>query len=180
MQFLFFNRAHPELEALRPRLYRIAYAWCRDAALADDLTQDTLTKALTRANQLREERALLGWLIAILNHCWLDHLRRGREFEDIDDWSEVTDTGGDTPEDACCRGQVIDCVRAAVARLPLGQRQVLTLVDLGECSYAEVAQILQIPVGTVMSRLARARMALKEHLSGSMQTQTAPALRRVK
>ena len=180
MKFLFFNRPHPELEVLRPRLYRIAYAWCRDAALADDLTQDALTKALTHASQLREERALLGWMIAILHHCWLDHLRRDRDFEDIDDWSEITDTGSDTPEDACGRGQVVDCVRAAVTRLPLGQRQVLTLVDLGECSYAEVAQILEIPVGTVMSRLARARVTLKDHLSGSLQSPVAPALRRVK
>jgi len=71
-------------------------------------------------------------------------------------------------------------VRAAVARLPLGQRQVLTLVDLEEFGYAEVAGILDIPVGTVMSRLSRARAALRKLLNQSMNSQAAPLLRRVK
>lgn len=68
-------------------------------------------------------------------------------------------------------------VRAAVARLPVGQRQVLTLVDLEEFGYAEVGKILQIPIGTVMSRLHRARSALREDL---LRIEAAATLRRVK
>jgi RNA polymerase sigma-70 factor (ECF subfamily) len=77
---------------------------------------------------------------------------------------------------------VIACVRSAVARLPLGQRQVLTLVDLEEFGYAEVAEILSIPVGTVMSRLSRARASLKTYLLDTAMQQPAaqPLLRRVK
>ena len=73
-------------------------------------------------------------------------------------------------------------VRGAVARLALGQRQVLTLVDLEEFSYAEVAAILEIPVGTVMSRLCRARRALKEMLQELAPVQSAPIsqIRRIK
>jgi RNA polymerase sigma-70 factor (ECF subfamily) len=68
-------------------------------------------------------------------------------------------------------------VRAAVARLPVGQRQVLTLVDLEEFSYAEVGEILGIPIGTVMSRLCRGRRALRDDL---LRVESASALRRVK
>ena len=75
-------------------------------------------------------------------------------------------------------------VRDAIATLPLAQRQVITLVDLEECSYAQVAEVLGVPVGTVMSRLSRARQALKNHLSVEHQhedrSQDRPVLRRVK
>ncbi len=177
-----FGPLRPGIEAQRPLLYRIAYAWCHDAALADDLVQETLSKAWTRRAQLRDEAALKAWMVAIMNHCWLDHLRRRRDFEDVDDWQDTLESSADhTPEANCNRDQLVACVRSAVARLPVGQRQVLTLVDLEEFSYAEVAGILDIPVGTVMSRLSRARSGLKILLDAAMQQPAAkPQLRRVK
>jgi RNA polymerase sigma-70 factor, ECF subfamily len=177
---LLFGPLRPGIEAQRPVLYRIAYAWCHDASLADDLVQETLSKAWKQRAQLRDEAAMKSWLVSIMNHCWLDHLRRRRDFEDVDDLSDVLESSTDTPEQQCDREMVIACVRAAVARLPLGQRQVLTLVDLEEFGYAEVAGILNIPVGTVMSRLSRARAALKVLLNQAMSSQAAPMLRRVK
>lgn len=178
---ILFGPFRPNIEALRPALYRIAYAWCHDAALADDLVQDTLSKALTQRSQLRAEASLKSWTVAIMNHCWLDHLRRRRDFDDVEDWQDELESSADTPEASCNREQVIACVRSAVARLPLGQRQVLTLVDLEEFGYAEVADILNIPVGTVMSRLSRARANLKTFLDTAMQQPAArPLLRRVK
>jgi len=177
-----FGTLRPSIEALRPLLYRIAYSWCHDAALADDLVQETLSKAWTRRAQLREEAALKAWMVTIMNHCWLDHLRSRRDFDDIEDWQDELASSADTPEASCNRDQVIACVRSAVARLPLGQRQVLTLVDLEEFGYAEVAAILAIPVGTVMSRLSRARTSLRQTLlNTTMQQLTSkPLLRRVK
>jgi RNA polymerase sigma-70 factor (ECF subfamily) len=178
---LLFGPLRSGIEAQRPMLYRLAYAWCRDAALADDMVQETLAKAWARRSQLREEAALKGWMVSIMNHCWLDHLRRQRVFDDIEDWQDQLESEADTPEACCSRDQVIACVRAAVARLPVGQRQVLTLVDLEEFGYAEVAGILDIPVGTVMSRLSRARASLKKMLdSAAQQSGTQPLLRRVK
>ena len=177
---LLFGPLRPGIEAERPVLYRIAYAWCHDAALADDLVQETLSRAWKQRGQLREEAAMRSWLVSIMNRCWLDHLRRRRDFEDVDDLGDVLESSADTPEQQCDREKVIACVRAAVARLPLGQRQVLTLVDLEEFGYAEVAGILDIPVGTVMSRLSRARAALKSLLNQAMSSQAAPMLRRVK
>jgi RNA polymerase sigma-70 factor (ECF subfamily) len=178
---LLFGPPRPGIEALRPVLYRIAFAWCHDATLADDLVQETLSKAWARRAQLRDEAALKAWMVSIMNHCWLDHLRCRRDFDDVEDWQDELESTADTPEACCDRERVIACVRAAVARLPLGQRQVLTLVDLEEFSYAEVAGILDIPVGTVMSRLSRARAILKNLLGTAMQQPAAqPLLRRVK
>ena len=178
---LLFGPSRPGIEALRPVLYRIAFAWCHDAALADDLVQEALSKGWTRRAQLREEAALKAWMVSIMNHCWLDHLRSRRDFDDVEDWQDELESAADTPEACCDRERVIACVREAVARLPLGQRQVLTLVDLEEFSYAEVAGILNIPVGTVMSRLSRARASLKSLLGTAMQQPAAqPLLRRVK
>lgn len=166
MQHLFSLLNFParrRLEALRPRLHRLAYAWCHDAALADDLVQDALAKALVRSAQLRDEQALEGWLFSILNNCWRDHLRTRREFLDVTELDETILSEAPGPEQNYSSNQTAQRVRQAIASLPLGQRQVITLVDIEECTYAEVARILAVPVGTVMSRLSRARQALKQH-----------------
>jgi RNA polymerase sigma-70 factor (ECF subfamily) len=177
-----FGPFRPGIEALRPTLYRIAYAWCHNPALADDLVQEALSKAWKRRAQLRDEAALKAWLVSIMNRCWLDHLRRHRDFDDIDAWQDTLESTTDTPEACCSRQQIVSCVRSAVARLPLGQRQVLTLVDLEEFGYMDVADILEIPVGTVMSRLSRARASLKQMLevAAVAPAEDRPALRRIK
>jgi len=177
---LFDFPAHRRFTAMRPRLYRLAYAWCHDTHLADDLAQDALAKALTRIGQLREVQALEGWLFSILNNCWRDHLRSGREFEDIDEMDDLVFASEAGPEQQASRRQTRDRVRRAIACLPLGQRQVLTLVDIEECAYAQVAEILGIPVGTVMSRISRARQALRAHLENEEKSVTPVHLRRVK
>jgi RNA polymerase sigma-70 factor (ECF subfamily) len=148
------NDFQDRIEQMRPRLYRLAYSWCHNAALADDLVQETMIKALKNANQLRDPLMLNSWLFSIMTNCWHDHFRRHKEMEDID-----------TPEFTHAQSQIIARVRAAVEMLPLAQRQVVTLVDLEEFSYIEVASILNIPIGTVMSRLCRARSRMKEQLN---------------
>lgn len=152
------------LEGNRDRLYRIAYSWCHDAALADDLAQEALEKALKKSGPLRDPGALDTWLFSILNNCWRDHFRRSKDTVDID---EIPFTSDSTPDEEGHKHQVVTAVREAIATLPNGQSQVLTLVDLEGCSYIEVANILGVPVGTVMSRLCRARRALKERLIDS-------------
>jgi len=173
---------HGQLEQSRVRLYRVAYSWCHDAALADDLVQETLSKALKNAGQLRDPEMLSSWLFTILTNCWRDHFRQFREMEDIEDLEDFRHAHAITPEDEHAQTQIVARVRGAVATLPLGQRQVLTLVDLEEFSYVEVAAILSIPVGTVMSRLCRARRALKELLQELAPQQAAQLsrIRRVK
>lgn len=170
------------IEQSRAGLFRLAWMWCHDRALADDLTQEALIKALARADQLRDPAKLRSWLYGILANCWRDHLRALRPMEDIDAIEEHRLATDFTPEHAASQTQLAARVHAAVAQLPLGQREVLALVDLEECTYAEVAQILAIPIGTVMSRLCRARATLREALADTQSDARAvhPALRRVK
>lgn len=165
----FFTRSREAQRALqqaRARLYRVAYAWCHNAALADDLVQETLSKALKYSTQLRDPKARDAWLFTILANCFRDHFRKTREMDDIDDIEISHDT---TPETESSRAEIVNMVRAAIARLPQGQRQVVTLVDLEGFSYVEVSQVLDVPIGTVMSRLCRARNAMKDMLLPEMQ-----------
>jgi len=151
-----------ELEAKRDMLYQLAYSWCHQPALADDLVQEALLKALRNAGQLNDSKAVKAWLTRILANCWYDHLRSRRNLVDIDNLPvEDLPRSGDTNE----RQDIIDRVREMIARLPNGQRQVITLVDLAGFSYAEIAEILEIPIGTVMSRICRARQALRNALA---------------
>lgn len=164
----FFSRTS-KIEAIlgesRKRLWRLAYSWSHNRALSDDLVQDTLAKALVKHKQLRDPELLNSWLCTILANCWHDHLRQRKNATPLDDVAEADLSVDDnSPEDGCFQNQIVRRVRLAVAQLPIGQREVVTLVDLEECSYGEVASILDIPIGTVMSRLSRARFALKEAL----------------
>lgn len=166
-----------QINASRTRLYRLAFAWCHDAMLADDLAQETLARGLSRLDQLRESERLTSWLFAILNRCWIDHLRARRVDLDDEALAELPSTlpGPDVHAE---RQETVNRVRAAVASLPLGQRQVVTLVDLEELSYAETAGVLAIPIGTVMSRLCRGRETLRGMLLQAPASQ--PRLRSVK
>ena len=156
----------PRIAELRPRLYRLAYAWCHDACLADDLAQEAVIKGLKSAHQLKDATVLEAWLFSILNNCWRDHFRRQHPQADIEEIMELP-ADGPTPEQQYADNDLTIRVRRAVAALPLGQRQVVTLVDLEELSYGAAAQALDIPIGTVMRRLNRARIALRELLHES-------------
>ena len=135
--------------------------WRLSRSLADELTQETLTKALKHLDQVRNPDVVDRWLFGILANCWRDHYRRIRPMEDIEDWPLEDDN---TPERQHEQQRLVSSVKTAVNKLPEGQRQAVTLVDLEGFSYAEVAEILQIPIGTVMSRLCRARKTLAEEL----------------
>ncbi len=163
----------------RDRLYGVALAWSGEPAVADDLVQETLMIALQRTHQLRDEDRLNAWMYTILSNCWKQYLRRVRPTVDIDDVEICCEMDA---ESGCSEQEVVDHVRHAILRLPAGQRQTVTLVDLAGFSYAEVADILDIPIGTVMSRLYTSRQSLQKVLANFRTTQPASAghLRRVK
>jgi len=164
----------------RGRLYRMAYAWTNNPALADDLVQQTYYKALRNQKQLRDIDAADAWLFRILANCLTDYYRARKELLSDD---ELVIIEKRTPEHEAHDEQLAQRVRQAVRSLPLSQCQIVTLVDLEGFAYAAVAQILDIPVGTVMSRLSRGRRALRERLldvSSREVIQSPAKMRRIK
>jgi RNA polymerase sigma-70 factor (ECF subfamily) len=156
------------IEAAVPALRRYARALTRNAELADDLVQDTLVRAL-RSEHLFHGGELRSWLYTILTNLNRNRLRalaRRPAVQAIDD-NDAPDMAG--PE---AGGRDIE---RALASLADDQRTALLLVVLEGLSYREVAEVQGVPIGTVMSRLARARMQIKAYLDGER-----PALRRVK
>ena len=150
-----------EFASRRNKLYRIAYSWCHDAALADDLAQEAIFKAIKNAARLRDVGTIDSWLYRILYNCWQDYLRvksRNVEFVEMHD--------DDQPEHAESyqQSQIVERVRASIEQLPMQLREVVTLADFAGLSYAEIAGIIDVPIGTVMSRLFRARQNLKQQL----------------
>lgn len=154
----------------RNRLYRVALAWCGDEMLADDLVQETMTNGIVKIKQLRDESRLFAWLYSILNNNWRLHLRRNKNHDELDEHLCSDENG---PLGDCRELEIVRQVRDAVASLPMEQRQVISLVDLEGFSYCDVAQVLDIPIGTVMSRLHRARKGLLSRLeSPELQSAT--------
>lgn len=152
------------LEAERGRLYRMAFAWSHSSDVADDVVQETMIKALNSIDKVKNVKALDGWLFRILSNCFIDFCRKQREEFDIDETLLVE---RDTPETVHHQHEMFTAVRKAIASLPFKHRQVITLVDIENFSYAEVAEIIDVPMGTIMSRLNRARQSLKQILEDS-------------
>jgi RNA polymerase sigma-70 factor (ECF subfamily) len=138
-----------------------------NAALADDLVQDCIERALGQQTQLREVERLAGWLRRILYHLYIDEIRRGKRRgreQDITEMADRLELSAPAPDNSAMREFI-----HAVNRLTVEHRQILLLVSVEELSYREIADELEIPLGTVMSRLARAR----ERLRDLMQSGTA-------
>jgi RNA polymerase sigma factor (sigma-70 family) len=153
-----------QVEPLIPALRRYARALMRDRAGADDLVQDCLERAVSRWYQ-RRDGDVRAWLFTILHNLAVNQFRkaasRGRHVA-------IDETNEDSFGEAASQEQklIYQDVLAKLARLPEDQRAVLLLVAVEDLSYAEAAKVLGIPVGTVMSRLSRARERLQQELEG--------------
>lgn len=163
-----------EAEALAhlDSLYGAALRLTRDPASAEDLVQETFVKAWRFAGRFETGTNLRAWLFTIL-HNTFRNVRRGAGRDPVDVDSDVVDRAavtvglGTTPEDALLREARAADVRDALDRLPEQYRQTLWLRDVEEFSYAEIAEMLGIPLGTVMSRLSRGRRLLLQELRRS-------------
>jgi RNA polymerase sigma-70 factor (ECF subfamily) len=159
------------LVALIPRLRRYARALVGDRAAADDLVQDTLERAWAKLHLFRRGTDLRAWLFTVMHNVHVNQVRAARPTDALDD---------EMPELAQRAAQgdalLVRDLERALAALPAAQREVLLLVALEDLSYEEAARVLGIPIGTVMSRLARAR----EKLRGFMQERGSGKLHVVK
>jgi len=157
-----------------PRLRRYARALTGDRAAADDLVQDTLERALSRFHLWRQGSDLRAWLFTIMHNIFVNQVRsRARRYHESletepaaeavrapePDWLELRD------------------IASALSRLPHEQRAVVLLVGLEQFTYDEAARVLEVPIGTVMSRLSRARERMRVLLGGDFK---AAALKVVK
>lgn len=150
-----------QILAHMPALRRYARLLTGDAPRADDLVQDTLERACQRWAQWQEGTALRSWLLTLMHNLFVNQRRDWRHDDGHAPLDESTEAGH---EPIARHGEQLDMERA-LARLPPAMREVLLLVTVEEYSYLEAAAILDVPVGTVMSRLHRAREQLRVLLS---------------
>ncbi|MEC5212025.1 RNA polymerase sigma-70 factor (ECF subfamily) [Polaromonas sp. CG_9.5] len=161
-----------------PNLRRYARGLVADATLADDLVQDTLERAWGRFSLWHRRGDIRAWMFSIMHNHFIDSVRSAkRRQEDA--------VGNDLPEHpqrAChADGLEVRDLESALQRLPAEQREVLLLIGVEEMSYAEAATVTGVPIGTIMSRLARGREKLRQELQGREPLGQAVApLRRIK
>jgi RNA polymerase sigma-70 factor (ECF subfamily) len=168
------------IEPLIPALRRYARALMRERAAADDLVQDCLERAISRWHQRRHESDARAWIFAILHNLAMTRLRRAAQrpvHVALDDTDAANLSLAAPQEDGLRHRELL----AALAQLPDEQRTVLLLVTVEELSYADAARVLDVPIGTVMSRLSRARERLARLMSAEPRaTLSPPYLRSVK
>lgn len=157
------QRFRQELVALLPRLRRFATSLAHDPAQADDLVQAACEKALSRRHQFSEGTRLDSWMYRIVQTTWIDELRAAsrRRLQVVDCEASALELVPDhRPQQETEAILTLAAVRRAMATLPDQQQVVLALVCVEGLSYREAGDVLGVPIGTVMSRLARARLAL--------------------
>jgi len=151
-----------------PRLRRYARALTGERSAADDLVQDTLERALSRFHLWRQGSDLRAWLFTIMHNIYVNQTRsRIRHPQEPLDESDANELRSREPD----WGELRD-IDEALARLPSDQRSVVLLVGVEQFTYEEAAQVLDIPIGTVMSRLSRGRERLRLLLNGDPRTTT--------
>ncbi|MFC7298270.1 RNA polymerase sigma factor [Herminiimonas aquatilis] len=148
------------LIACIPRLRRYARALIGDRTGADDLVQDTMERGWKKLSSWQRGSDMRAWLFGIMHNLHIDQVRRPAIVTDVLD--------DDTPLPAVAHTDSLEMrdLQSALAALPAEQREILLLVALEEMSYEEVAATLGLPVGTVMSRLSRARQKLRAQMEG--------------
>jgi RNA polymerase sigma-70 factor (ECF subfamily) len=156
---------HRDIEAEIPRLRRYARALTRDVVAADDLVQDCLTRALGKLHLWQDGTDLRAWLFTILHNQYVNYIRRAVREGSAVGLNESEPLLSRAPQQGK-RLEMRDLERA-IAKLPEEQRIVILLVGLEGMRYEEVADILDVPVGTIRSRLSRGREALRR-LTGAM------------
>jgi RNA polymerase sigma-70 factor (ECF subfamily) len=155
-------------------LYSYALALSRNRVDAEDLVQETYVRAIPAVRRLRKERNVKSWMFTILRNIWLNQLRRPRVAvpmpgTDLDQLQpEFRAPIAKDPHSLLLTSQDQDQVRQAISRLPVDSREIILLREFEDLSYQEIAGVLKCPIGTVMSRLGRARSKLRVLLASTL------------
>jgi RNA polymerase sigma-70 factor (ECF subfamily) len=155
-----------ELAALLPRLRRFAHALSRNRADADDLTQATVERALRSSEQWQEGTRLDSWTYRIMRNLWIDTARARTRRARLEAPEEEAQHVGADPTAAIEASVDVARVMGAMDALPGEQREVVALILIEGFGYRETAEMLELPIGTVSSRLVRGRTALLQMLGG--------------
>ena len=167
------NDVRDELVALLPRLRRFACALTKSIDDADDLVQAACERALTRLHQWQRGSRLDSWMFRIVQTIWIDRMRAKRVRGTETDAGAADLIAGSHGERDMEARSALRRTREAMSRLAPEQRLVLALVSIEGLSYKEAAEVLDVPIGTVMSRLARARRRLHAMVYGASDDETA-------
>ena len=175
-EVLYRSMVDTTLPAYMDGLYAYGMVLSRNPAMAADLVQETYLRALKAKESLRPDSNVKSWLFTILRNIWLNHLRHERagpkiaELDSDENLADVSIATSEDPHDLYVRNLQRERVRTAIQQLPIEFREIIILREYEELSYSEIANVLQCPRGTVMSRLARARSRLGDLLSISRET----------
>lgn len=154
-----------DLVAVLPRLRRFCLALTRSPDAGDDLAQSTIERALGRIDQWEERTKLDSWMFTIAKNIFLDEVRATKRRGQRVDVETLSDIVGDDGRQVTEGRSDLAHARQAIAALPVEQRALMALVVIDGQSYKDAAAILDIPIGTVMSRLARARQSIDRHVN---------------
>jgi RNA polymerase sigma-70 factor (ECF subfamily) len=149
---------HEQIVTLLPRLRRFARNLTRNTHDADDVVQIAIERALTRLDQWHRDARLDSWMFKIVRNAWIDELRSRARRDKLFVGAEAGENIG---ADSMAREADLLSVQSAMARLPEDQREAVSLVLIEGLPYREAAEVLDVPIGTLTSRLARGREALQ-------------------
>jgi RNA polymerase sigma-70 factor (ECF subfamily) len=149
-----------EIVAMLPRLRSFALSLARRRDEADDLVQGACERAFAAIDSWQPGTRLDAWMFRILRNLWIDRHRRRRDETSLDDDEAGFQVAGEDGRHTVEVRSTMAAVRVAIDRLPDEQREVLMLVCVEDLSYRDAAEVLEVPIGTVMSRLSRARRSL--------------------
>ena len=167
------NEVQERMIEFLPRLRRFAYTLTGDLDKADDLVQDTCERALERSHQWKPGTKLDSWMYRIAQNVWLDQYRARRVRREQTGLEEAEEFAGEDGRSVTESRLTLAAVNEGIGRLPADQQVLIAMVCVEGLSYKEAASILEIPIGTVMSRLARARQALYAAITGEPAPQVA-------
>ncbi|MCC7479434.1 sigma-70 family RNA polymerase sigma factor [bacterium] len=157
------------VQAYQARLFNFVRSMVNNQELAEDITQEAFVKAFFNLSKLKEPARFKSWLFRIANNNTLDYLRKKRlPQQDVDDQVRESYVDGHSPEQGTLESVRSKHIRTALEQLKPDQRNILVMCDLQGLSYQEIAEVLNIPFGTVQSRIFYARKKLREFLDPSI------------